>query len=68
MTELGELVDIRTGKLDANAASENGSYPFFTCAIKSIPEEPGVLYVGSSIFLSNFLTNILTIVIIGQND
>ena len=29
---LGQLVDITTGKLDANAASENGQYPFFTCA------------------------------------
>ena len=30
--KLGELVKIRTGKLDANAASENGEYPFFTCS------------------------------------
>ena len=29
---LGELVDIRTGKLDANAAVEGGEYPFFTCS------------------------------------
>lgn len=29
---LGELVDIRTGKLDANAAVEGGMYPFFTCS------------------------------------
>ena len=29
---LGDLVNIRTGKLDANAASENGQYPFFTCS------------------------------------
>lgn len=29
---LGNLVSIKTGKLDANAASENGEYPFFTCA------------------------------------
>lgn len=30
--KLGELVNIRTGKLDANAADENGKYPFFTCS------------------------------------
>ncbi|MEQ2528922.1 restriction endonuclease subunit S [Bacillaceae bacterium CLA-AA-H227] len=30
---LGELVNIRTGKLDANASDENGSYPFFTCSV-----------------------------------
>ena len=29
---LGELVNIKTGKLDANAAIEGGAYPFFTCA------------------------------------
>ena len=29
---LGNLVDIKTGKLNANAAVENGEYPFFTCA------------------------------------
>ena len=29
---LGDLVDISTGKLDANAAVEGGQYPFFTCS------------------------------------
>jgi type I restriction enzyme, S subunit len=29
---LGDLVDIKTGKLDANAAVEGGEYPFFTCS------------------------------------
>ncbi len=29
---LGELVDIRTGKLDSNAAIKDGKYPFFTCS------------------------------------
>jgi type I restriction enzyme S subunit len=29
---LGNFVSIKTGKLDANAATENGEYPFFTCA------------------------------------
>ncbi len=29
---LGNLVNITTGKLDANAANENGKYPFFTCS------------------------------------
>ena len=29
---LGELTRIKTGKLDANASSENGEYPFFTCS------------------------------------
>ena len=33
MARLGNYVNIKTGKLDANAASENGKYPFFTCAI-----------------------------------
>ena len=30
---LGDLVNIKTGKLDANASAENGEYPFFTCSI-----------------------------------
>ncbi len=29
---LGDLVNITTGKLDANAAVESGKYPFFTCS------------------------------------
>lgn len=29
---LGDFVTVKTGKLDANAAVENGQYPFFTCA------------------------------------
>jgi type I restriction enzyme S subunit len=29
---LGDLVNIMTGKLDANAAVDGGIYPFFTCA------------------------------------
>lgn len=33
---LGTLTRIRTGKLDANASSENGSYPFFTCSKETL--------------------------------
>ncbi|MCL2405463.1 MAG: restriction endonuclease subunit S [Defluviitaleaceae bacterium] len=29
---LGDYTKIKTGKLDANASSENGKYPFFTCS------------------------------------
>jgi type I restriction enzyme S subunit len=29
---LGSFASIKTGKLDANAAIDNGKYPFFTCA------------------------------------
>ncbi len=29
---LGNLVDIKTGKLNSNAAIEGGKYPFFTCS------------------------------------
>ncbi len=31
---LGNICTITTGKLNANAAVENGMYPFFTCSIK----------------------------------
>ena len=30
--KLGSITKIRTGKLDANAASDDGQYPFFTCS------------------------------------
>src|SRR5215216_6637821 len=29
---LGDFVNVKTGKLDANASSSNGEYPFFTCS------------------------------------
>jgi len=29
---LGNLIDLKTGKLDSNAAEQKGEYPFFTCA------------------------------------
>lgn len=32
LISLGEITNIRTGKLDANASSADGEYPFFTCA------------------------------------
>ncbi|UBX53243.1 restriction endonuclease subunit S [Acinetobacter pseudolwoffii] len=32
LINLGDLTQIRTGKLDANASSTDGEYPFFTCA------------------------------------
>lgn len=30
--KLGEVASFRTGKLNSNAAVENGAYPFFTCS------------------------------------
>ncbi|MBN8249576.1 MAG: hypothetical protein J0L84_19315 [Verrucomicrobia bacterium] len=33
---LGLLTRIRTGKLDANDADEDGVHPFFTCAVKPL--------------------------------
>ncbi len=36
MARLGDYVTIRTGKLDANAASADGTYPFFTCAVEPL--------------------------------
>lgn len=36
--KLGSLIKVRTGKLDANAAVDNGQYPFFTCSIEMSQE------------------------------
>ena len=33
---LGDYVSIKTGRLDANAASENGKFPFFTCSVEPL--------------------------------
>jgi type I restriction enzyme S subunit len=33
---LGELVSFKTGKLDSNAATPDGDYPFFTCSQKTL--------------------------------
>jgi len=34
--KIGDICDIKTGKLDANAASLNGVYPFFTCSKETL--------------------------------
>lgn len=34
--KLGELTKIQTGKLDANASSPDGKYPFFTCSKETL--------------------------------
>lgn len=36
LKRLGPYVNIKTGKLDANASSENGKYPFFTCSVNNL--------------------------------
>ena len=36
MARLGDYTYIKTGKLDANASSDNGRYPFFTCSKESL--------------------------------
>lgn len=33
---LGDIISIKTGKLNANASSLDGKYPFFTCAIEPL--------------------------------
>ena len=36
MARLGDFVNIKTGKLDANVSSEDGQYPFFTCSFEPL--------------------------------
>ena len=36
LVKLGDLVRIRTGKLDANSNDPAGAYPFFTCAVEPL--------------------------------
>lgn len=35
-TTIGQICRVITGKLDANASSQNGAYPFFTCSINPL--------------------------------
>lgn len=49
--KLGELVTITTGKLDANAAKENGQYAFFTCG-KEILKTDTFSFDGDAILIS----------------
>ena len=55
-TELGEIVELATGKLDANAAKENGEFPFFTCAREALRidqyafDQEAVLLAGNGDF------------------
>ena len=36
MARLGDYVNIKTGKLDANVSSKDGQYPFFTCSVEPL--------------------------------
>jgi len=52
--KLADIVNFKTGKLDSNAAEENGSYPFFTCSPITLSintfafEEEAVLLAGNN--------------------
>ncbi len=53
LIELGDYADIKTGRLDANAAVQGGRYPFFTCARKPLEidsysfDENAILIAGN---------------------
>ncbi|KOY80271.1 restriction endonuclease subunit S [Lysinibacillus macroides] len=36
LIDLGSLVNIKTGRLDANASTIDGAFPFFTCSIQPL--------------------------------
>ncbi|OAS21359.1 restriction endonuclease subunit S [Paenibacillus oryzisoli] len=48
--KLGHIVSVKTGKKDANHATEDGRYPFFTCASEPI-SSPTFSFEGDSIIL-----------------
>lgn len=49
--ELGSFFPVITGKKDANASSENGKYPFFTCS-KTISKIDDYVFDASAILLA----------------
>lgn len=48
---LGSLINLSTGKLDANAADNDGQYPFFTCA-ESISQIKSWAFDTSAVLLA----------------
>ena len=48
---LGELVTIRTGKLDVNQGSQSGKFPFFTCS-RTIHRIDTAAFVGPSVIVA----------------
>ena len=51
LVELSELIDITTGKLNANQAKEDGKYPFYTCG-REILKIDKTAFDGESILLA----------------
>lgn len=51
IVELGNLINLSTGKLDANAADKDGQYPFFTCA-ESISQINSWAFDSSAVLLA----------------
>lgn len=49
--ELGEFFPIKTGKKDANFSTENGEYPFFTCA-QTISKAPDFSFDAHALLLA----------------
>lgn len=49
--ELGEFFPIKTGKKDANFGTEDGKYPFFTCA-QTISKAPDFSFDGKALLLA----------------
>jgi len=48
--KLGNIAEIKTGKYDVNHSSEDGKYPFYTCAIGQF-KSPTFSFEGESIIL-----------------
>ncbi len=52
---IGQVCKVITGKLDANAADENGKYPFFTCSVAPLR-------------INNFAYDLECVLIAGNGD
>ncbi len=50
---LEELVEIKTGKLDANAAVDGGAYPFFTCSREIFAIDKYAFYCDAVLLAGN---------------
>lgn len=58
ITALGELARVKTGKLDANAASANGAYPFFTCGEETLRIDVSAFDTKATLVAGNGTLNV----------
>ena len=58
---LGDIAEIKTGKLDSNAATAGGRYPFFTCSPETLTIESAAFDCEAAILAGNNASGIFSV-------